>query len=74
MITYTQEEKQALLTVLYPANRLRVSSPTPACPRAPFTVGCAFIERSKTLPTGEQWTSVIFICFKTMLHFWIFKL
>ena len=70
MRTYTQKEKQAVID--------RVISGEPSAhiladtdiPKSTFTVGYAFIERNKTLPIRERWTSAISICSKTRSHVW----
>ena len=54
MRTYTQEEKQAVIERVISGERSARILDDTGIPRVPFTIGYAFTERNKTLPTGER--------------------
>lgn len=62
MITYTQEESNRSLTMLYPVSCRRISSPTPAYPRVHFTVGYELTARNRKPITEGQSVSAIKNC------------
>ena len=70
MITYAQEEKQAVIDrVLSGEPSARILADT-GMPKSTFYSWLRIYREEQTLPTGEQWTSAIFICLKTKLHVW----
>lgn len=70
MRTYTQEEKQAVIgRVISGEPSAHILADT-GMPKSTFYSWLRIYREEQKKPTGEQWTSAVFIYLKTKSHVW----